>query len=209
MATVVYSQPQVYIGLRGGAGAAINYQKLQQVESAEGFKDAVFNDHGYSGHLKAEALFGIKHFRIGYRFMYLRSSINAPAQSYAPITDEGRYNFYFNSSRTILFAHYGVIEIPLINSKHFALTPAIAAGGFTGYTIDKDTKNKAQISSLTKNRFSVGAELNAEIKFGRVVIVAGPNYYLFNNTDRATKHWNRYTHVIGADVGLRVNLLKP
>ncbi len=202
-----FSQAQLHIGVRAGAGAAINYQRLMQVESAEGFKDAVTNDKGWEGHAKAEALLGFGRFRFGYRFMYVRSYVERGNNPYAPLTDGDRYSAYFNSTRTHLFGHYGVLEIAIINSKFFALTPAIAAGGFTGMTVDNTTKAHTQLSRITKNRFSVGAELNAEFKIDAVTLMFGPNYYLFNQQDKVNGKWNRYIHVIGADAGIRVNLL--
>lgn len=202
-----YSQAQLHLGARIGGGAAINYQKLTQVQSAEGFKDAVTNDKGWELNAKAEALLGFGRFRFGYRFMYLRSYVEPGNNPYGPLTDFDRYSVYQNSTRTHLFGHYGVLEIAVINSKFFALTPAIAAGGFHGYTVDNSTKEHTQLSRVTKNRFSIGAELNAEFKIGPVTLMVGPNYYLFNQQDKVNTKWSRYTHVIGADAGIRVNLL--
>lgn len=203
----VYSQAQLHIGVRAGAGAAINYQKLRQVESPEGFKDAVMHDKGWEGHAKAEALLGFGRFRFGYRFLYVRSYVEPGNNPYGPLTDFDRNTVYMNSTRTHLFGHYGVLEIALVNSKFFALTPAIAVGGFHGITVDNSTKDYVQLGRITKNRFSVGAELNAEFKIGPVTILLGPNYYLFNQQDKVNTKWSRYTHVIGADAGIRVNLL--
>lgn len=202
-----FSQAQLHIGVRAGAGAAINYQRLTQVQSAEGFKDAVMNDKGWEGHAKGEALLGFGRFRFGYRFMYVRSYVERNVNPYAPLTDVDRNTAYYNSTRTHLFGHYGIIEVAIVNSKFFALTPAIAVGGFHGRTVDNSTKNYVQLGKITKNRFSVGAELNAEFKVGPVTLMFGPNYYLFNQQDKVNAKWSRYIHVIGADAGIRVNLL--
>lgn len=101
------------------------------------------------------------------------------------------------------------MEVAIVNLRHFALTPGIGVGSFTGYNVDQTNGNKVNLSEDTHHRFSVSAELNAEIKFGRCTFLIGPNYYLFSMQDKTSAYWRKYQNFIGGDIGLRVNLLKP
>ncbi len=185
----------------------MNTEQLKGMITTEGFKDATIRNHDWDANFKAEALIGIKHFRVGYRFMYMHVNGPTVAADYTPVMNGQQYTTYFNTSYTNIFAHYGVIEIPLINITHFALTPGVAIGGYTGSHIDKTTGDKVQLTDVGRYRFTVGAELNFEIKFGRAVIFFGPNYYMFNLQDKVNRDWHQYSHSVGADLGLRVNLL--
>ena len=101
------------------------------------------------------------------------------------------------------------MEIAIINLPHFALTSGLGLGSYTGYKIDQNTGDRVSLSTDTHHRFSFSTELNAEIKFGRCVFLVGPNYYFFSMQDKANSSWHQYQNLIGADIGLRVNLLKP
>lgn len=209
LVATLYSQPQIYLGARGGAGVVLNRGQLKGVETSEGFKNAIINNKGRYGSVKGEALLGLGRFRLGYRFMYNYSNSQGNRTGFSPQLSGDKYTLYLSNSRTHIFGHYAVLELAVLNLKHFALTPAIAAGGFTGYTKDDVTDFKARMVQGTKRRFSIGAELNFEIKVNRFVFLIGPNYYLFNQEDKIHANWKKYTHIIGADLGLRVNFIKP
>ena len=121
--------------------------------------------------------------------------------------DNSRVTTYFSSSQTQIFAHYFLLEFALINRKHFGLVPGIALGSYNGFRVDNNTGERVPLSDVTYHRFSVGANLNAEIKFGRCTFLIGPNYYMFSLQDKANTDWHEYQHLIGADIGLRVKLL--
>jgi hypothetical protein len=207
--TYAQGQVQLYLGARGGAGAMLTSEQLHNMSTLEGTANVFRNYHSYGLHAKGEALLGFKRLRVGYRFMY---NFSAPSISNAPFgtaIDDSRYTTYFSARQTHIFAHYFVTELAVVNAKHFSLVPGVAVGSYTGYSIDNGSNQKVQLSDNTHHRFTVGAELNAEIKFGRVVFLFGPNYYLLSMQDKIHTDWRVYQHYIGADVGLRVNLLKP
>ncbi|MDB5283253.1 MAG: hypothetical protein JWO06_2328 [Bacteroidota bacterium] len=205
-----YGQPvQLYLGLRGGAGAMLTRDQLYNVGTPDGPRTIFKSEQGWSAHAKGEALLGFRRLRIGYQFLYNFAAPGLSNNNIAPQLDNGRYTTYFNNSQAHFFGHYFLAELAIINTKRFALTPGIAVGSFTGYKVDNNTGEVVQLSADTHHRFSVGGELNAEIKFAkRCTFLIGPNYYMFSLQDKAHPDWREYQHFIGADIGLRVNLLK-
>ena len=199
---------KLYLGLRGGAGAMLTNNQLSNLSTNEGLINVNDYKYGWSAHFKAEAILGFRRFRIGYRFLYNFSTPHITYDGYTPIIDNNRNTTYFNSSRNNIFGHYLVIELAVINRKHFALVPGLAVGTFSGFRVDNNTNDRVGYYNDMHHPFSVGAELNAEIKFGRCSLLMGPNYYLFSLQDKATTSWHQYQHYIGADIGLRVNLMK-
>ena len=200
---------QLYLGLRGGAGIDLTHDQLHQFNTADGFGNVVRNANTWSLHAKGEALLGFGRFRIGYQFLYNFIPSDVSIITTIPVTDNARYTTYFNSKQSHYFGHYALLECAIINLPHFALTPGIGLGSYTGYKIDQTTGDRVDLSTDTHHRFSMSAELNAEIKLGRCVFLVGPNYYLFSMVDKTNAQWKQYQNLIGADVGLRVNLLKP
>ncbi|MFN8286943.1 MAG: hypothetical protein U0V74_09340 [Chitinophagales bacterium] len=211
LCSFIYAQPQFFLGLRPGAGAMLTNNQLRSFSTTEGTRDILGNRTNWSFVGKGEALLGLGRFRFGYRFLYNYSK-NRGQETFYPLIDNtidyDRMTAYFNKSSVHTFGHYGVLEIAIINTRHFALTPGLALGGYMGYVKDANG-NKVRFSDIVKYRFTVGAELNAEIKLNRVTILFGPNYYMFNRQDKFNADWKQYAHLIGGDVGLRVNLIKP
>ncbi len=208
VSAMTFSQVKLYLGARGGGGVMMSDNQLKGLKTAEG-RDAVFKDRSaWSAQAKGELLFGYKRLRVGYQFLYNFSApINqSPAQQ--PLMNREQFATYLSSSQTQFFGHYALVELAVINRPHFSLTPGIAAGTFTGFNRDSETDKAVKLRNVTKNRFSIGAELNAEVKFGRCVIFLSPNYYLFSMQDKISKDWRQYKHFLGADLGFRVNLLK-
>jgi hypothetical protein len=204
-----YGNVQLYLGLRTGAGLDITHDQLNKFNTSEGFANVVRKADTWSLHAKGEALLGLGRFRIGYQFLYNFIPSDVTSMTYIPVTDNSRYTTYFNSSQSHYFGQYALMEVAIINTHYFALTPGIGLGSFTGYKIDQTTGDRVSLSADTHHRFSMSAELDAEIKFGRCVFLIGPNYYLFCMQDKANSNWRQYQNLIGADIGLRVNLLKP
>lgn len=205
---IAFSQVKLYLGARGGGGVMMSQSQLEGLKTAEG-RDAVFkNRSAWSAHAKGELLLGYKRLRLGYRFLYNFSAPINQSTSEQPLMNREQFATYLNSNQTQFFGHYGVLDLAVINRPHFSLTPGIALGTFTGFNRDENTNEAVKLRNVTKNRISFGAELNAEIKFGRCAILIGPNYYLFAMRDKANTDWKQYKHFLGADVGLRVNLLK-
>ena len=204
-----YGKVQLYLGLRGGAGVMLTRDQLNNLATSTGFVNATRNTAGWSIHAKAEALIGFGRLRFGYQFLYNFSQPSSSSSSFASVIDNNRNTTYFNNSKSNLFGHYFLTEVAVINLKHFVLAPGIALGSFTGFKVDNTTGDHVQFSADTHHRFSIGAELNLEIKFGRWSFLASPNYYLFSLQDKANGDWREYQHFIGGDVGFRVNLLKP
>jgi hypothetical protein len=204
-----YGNVGLYLGLRTGAGLDVTHDQLNQFNTSEGFANVVRKADTWSLHAKGEALLGLGRFRIGYQFLYNFIPSDVTTMTYVPVTDNARYTTYFNSSQSHYFGNYALMEVAIINLPGFALTPGISLGSYTGYKIDQTTGDKVELSTDTHHRFSMGAELNAEIKFGRCAFLIGPNYYLFCMQDKANSNWRQYQNFIGADIGLRVNLLKP
>ena len=199
---------KLYLGLRAGAGAMLSRDQINNFTSAQGPISVLQHHDTWSIHAKGEALLGFGRLRIGYQFLYNFSGPQVSSANNYFAGDASRNTTYFNSSQTHFFAHYLLIEVAIINSKHFSLTPGVGAGTFTGFKVDNSSSNSVKLSDDTHNRFTISAELNAELKYGRCVFLFGPNYYLFSLQDRANKDWREYQHFIGFDVGLRVNLLK-
>jgi hypothetical protein len=181
--------------------------QLNSIGTAEGSQNIIKNTTNWSTNAKGEVLLGLWRFRLGYQFMYNFSEPTTFYNGPTPVVDSGQFTTYFNSSRTQIFAHYFLAEFAIINGRHFGLVPGIALGSYNGFRIDNNTGEKVPLSDDTYHRFSMGAELNAEFKFGRCAILLGPNYYLFSLQDKANNNWREYQHLIGADVGFRVNLL--
>jgi hypothetical protein len=202
-----YSQLGFYLGLRGGAGAMITQNELNNFGTSEGVRNVFNSSRGWSAHGKAEALVGFWRIRLGYQFLY---NFGSPSVIQTNATPTGsQFTTYFNNSQTHFFGQYFLAEIAVINARHFALVPGIALGSFTGFKVDENTGQEVKLSQDTHHRFSLGAELNAEVKFGRWTILVGPNYYFFSMTDKANSDWKEYQHYIGGDIGFRVNLIKP
>lgn len=204
-----YGKVQLYLGLRGGAGVMLTRDQLTNLATSSGFVNATRAGSGWSVHGKAEALLGIGRLRIGYQFLYNFSQPGSVSSPYSAFFDNNRNTTYFNSSGNSFFGHYFLAEYAVVNLHHFALAPGIALGSFTGFMVDNNTGERVALSTDTHHRFSMGAELNFEIKFGRCTFLASPNYYLFSMQDKSNPNWREYQHFLGADVGFRVNLLKP
>ncbi len=203
----LYSQPQLYLGVRAGAGGLGTYDHIPNVLTTDGFQNGSRASGGWAANLKGEALFGFGRFRIGYQFLYNNSSPSRTFSTHTPIIDRDRYTMYYNNYKDHIFGHYLLMQLAIINSKHFGLVPGIALGSFNGFKVDNDTYDRVRLAEVTRNRFSFGAELNAEIKFGRAIIFLGPNYYLFAMRDNINSNWREYRHFIGGDLGFRFNLL--
>jgi hypothetical protein len=199
---------KLYLGIRGGGGFMLTHNQLSGLTTTEGVQTISTNSYGGSSHVKGELLLGIRRFRIGYRFMYNFSTPTVSTQGYGTLIDVSRNTTYFNGYRNDFFAHYLVLELAVINLRHFGLVPGLAFGSFSGFRVDNDTHSTVWYGDDMHHPFTMGAELNAEIKFGRCAIVVGPNYYLFALQDRTHNDWHQYQHYIGADIGLRVNLLR-
>jgi hypothetical protein len=204
-----YGRVALYLGLRGGAGALFTRDQFSNFSFNNGYQDISRNNTSYAIHAKAEALLGFGRWRIGYRFMYSFGgpNINSAASYFSG--DNNRATTYYNNSHTNLFCHYLVIEHALINRRHFALVPGIGGGWFSGYKVDNNTGEHVPISDDTHHRFTFCAELNFEIIFGRFTVLLGPNYYVFCMQDRGNNTWWEIQNFVGADVGLRFNLIKP
>jgi hypothetical protein len=203
-----YGRVKLFLGLRGGAGVMLTHEQMNSLFTSQGARNAFVYNKTYSIHAKAEALLGFGHFRIGYRFLYNFSGPDVSGGASYFANDNNRATTYYNNSQTHFFGHYLVLEYALINLPHFSLTPGICGGTFTGFKVDNTTGNDVGIATDTHHRFTLGAELNAEIHFGQFSILAGPNYYLFSLQDRSNSDWREYEHFIGGDVGFRVNLIK-
>jgi hypothetical protein len=183
--------------------------QVNSIRTPDGFRDVATNKRGLSVPFKAEALLGFGPFRIGYQFLYNYATPAVSNLGFTPDITDAQSTTYFNYSKTHIFGHYALVELSVLNFPHFGLVPGIAAGTFTGYRVDKTTGERVSLSETTTRRFSIGFQLNAEIKFGRFAIVFGPNYYLFSLNDKANFKWREYQHFLGGDLGLRINLLKP
>jgi len=203
-----YGKVQLLLGFRTGAGLTLTRDQLNNLNTSQGAANVARTSDTWSLHLKAEALLGFGRLRVGYRFLYNFTPSNIPGTSYVPIVDNSQYSTYFNSSRSHYFGQYGVVEYAIVNTKVFALTPGIGLGSFTGYNVDKSTGDMVPLSATTHHRFSLSADLNAEVKLGRWTILFGPNYYLFSLQDKASTDWHQYQNFIGGDIGFRFNLIK-
>lgn len=198
---------KLYLGLRAGVGAMSTRDQLDNFTTSQGPVNIIHHHETWSLHAKGEALMGFGNFRIGYQFLYNFSGAQVNNAGNYFSGDDNRNTTYFNNSQTHFFGHYLVMELALINLPHFSLTPGIGVGTFNGFKVDNTSGNMVSISSATHNRFSVSAQLNAEIKLGRCAILVGPNYYLFSLQDRANNDWHEYQHFVGVDVGVRIDLL--
>ncbi|MFN8299206.1 MAG: hypothetical protein U0T75_08885 [Chitinophagales bacterium] len=211
IAVSITAQPKLYIGLRGGAGVLLGANQLKQFSTSDGTRDIVTHSNNWALNPKIDVLLGLGRFHLGYRFMYTYSkNVSNTTGNYTPVDNGGaidnpRLTTYFNGTRMNMFAHYGVLEFSIINSKVFALTPGIALGGYTGYIKD-DAGNKVKFNQVSRMRITAGTELNFEIKFNHGSFIFGPNYYLFARQDKATADWKQFNHLIGADLGLRFSL---
>lgn len=209
VAGVAYSQPlQLLLGAQGGIGGMYTFDQLPGLPTNEGNLNVTQGTGGISSNFKGEALLGIGRFRIGYQFLYAFSAPNINATSYTPNILPGQYTTYFNASRTNYFGNYLLLELAVINTPRFALTPGLALGSYSGYKVDNTTDQPVYLGDVTRDHFSIGADLNAEIKFSRRwTFLFGPNYYLFGMQDRFNNDWREYSHFFGIDAGFRVNIL--
>ncbi len=210
IAVSITAQPKLYIGVRGGAGVLLGANQLKQFSTSDGTQDIVSHSSNWALNPKAEVLLGLGRFHLGYRFMYVYSkNVGNTGGSYTPMTDNTidnpRLTTYFSGTRMHMFAHYGVLEFAIINSKIFALTPGIALGGYTGFIKD-DGGNKVRFGEVSRMRITAGTELNFEFKFNHGSFIFGPNYYMFSRRDKLTANWKQFNHFIGADIGLRFSL---
>jgi len=199
---------KLYLGVRAGLGALLTRDQLNNYNNNQGPVSVLQRHDTWSFHAKGEALFGFGRFRIGYQFLYNFSGPQISSANNYFTGDNNRNTTYFNSSQAHYFGNYLLIELAIINTPHFALTPGAGVGTYNGFKVDNTTGNNVELSTDTHNRFSVSAELNAEFKVGRCVFLLGPNYYLFSAQDRANNNWREYQNFIGADIGFRVDLLR-
>jgi len=199
----LFSQPvQLFLGVNGGVGDMLTKNQFSNFQSTGNT-----NSNGWSSHAKAEALLGLGRLRVGYQFLYNFSSPSIDGQAVTPV-NSNQNTTYFNASQVHFFGQYLVVELAIINTKHFALAPGIAGGTFTGYKVDNTTHDDVTLSQTTKHRYSLGANLNAEFKFAnRWTFLVSPNYYLFSLQDKSNTDWHEYLNFLGVDVGIRVNLL--
>ena len=207
--TGAYSQVGLYLGIRGGAGAMLTQNQVSNLATPEGFDNVFSRNSAWSGHAKGEALLGLWRFRLGYQFLY---NFSGPSLVSVPPNAEispAANTTYFNNSQTHIFGQYFLAEVVLVKTRHFNLVPGVAVGSYTGFKVDNNTGEQVSLSATTDRRFSIGAELNAEIVYGRCTFLIGPNYYLFGYRDKFNHNWREYQHFIGADLGFRVNLIKP
>lgn len=209
LAAGTYAQLGLYLGIRGGGGAMLTQNQVTNLPSSEGFENVFSKTSAWSGNIKGEALFGIWRVRLGYQVMYNFSGPSVTTVSGNPELSPAANTTYFNSSQTRILAQYFLFEIALIHTRHFNLVPGVALGSYDGYKIDENTGEQVSFSQTTHRRFSAGAELNFEIVYGRCTFLFGPNYYLFDYQDKYSSNWREYQHLIGGDIGLRVNLIKP
>jgi hypothetical protein len=206
-----YAQLGFYLGIRGGAGELLTQDQVRNLATAQGFKSIFQKNDDWSIHGKGEALIGFWRVRLGYQFLYNfagRSVNSVPVEAVPPIGPDATTT-YFNSSQTHYFGHYFLAEIAAIKTRHFNLVPGIAVGSYTGFMVDNNTGKTVELSTDTHHRFSIGAELNGEVVFGRCTFLFGPNYYLFSMQNKSNDNWRTYQHFIGGDLGFRVNLIKP
>ena len=187
----------------------LTHSQVSNLTTSEGFEDVFSRNTSWSGNLKGEALVGFWRVRLGYQFLYNFSGPSVTNVPGNPVISPEANTTYFNSSATRILGNYFLAEIELIRSRHFNLVPGIALGSYNGYKIDETTGDRVYFSQTTHRRFSMGAELNFEIVYGRVTFLFGPNYYLFDYQDKVNNNWRQYQHTLGGDLGLRVNLLKP
>jgi hypothetical protein len=200
----VSSQPiRLFLGVNGGFGDMLTQNQFSNFQSTGNT-----SNNGWSSHAKAQALLGIGRLRVGYQFLYNFSSPSIDGQPVTPVNSD-QNTTYFNASQVHFFGQYLLVELAVINTKHFALAPGIAVGSFTGYKIDNTTHDEVTLSQTTHHRFSIGADLNLEFKFAkRWTFLVSPNYYLFSLQDNANSDWHEYLHFMGIDAGIRLNLLK-
>jgi hypothetical protein len=199
---------KLYLGLTGGGGSMLTNNQLTNLPTNEGLVNVNNYKYGRAADAKGQLLLGIGRLRIGYQFLYVFSAPHISSDGYTPLVDNSRNTTYFNASRNNIFGNYLLVELAVINLPHFALVPGVAVGSFSGFKIDNDSHDRVNYYDDMHHPFSIGAELNAEIKFGRCALLLGPNYYLFALQDKATSDWHQYQHYIGADIGLRINLLR-
>jgi hypothetical protein len=207
--TSAYSQLGLYLGIRGGGGAMLTQNQVTNLPTSDGAENVFSKSSSWTGNVKGEALLGVWRLRLGYQVMHDFSGPSSTYISGNPQLSPAANTTYFNSSQTRILAQYFLLEIALIHTRHFNLVPGVAVGSYNGYKIDQTTGDQINFSETTRRRFSVGAELNFEIVYGRCTFLFGPNYYLFDYKDKLNDSWHEYQHMIGGDIGFRVNLIKP
>jgi len=209
LAAGTYAQLGLYLGIRGGGGAMLTQNQVTNLPTSEGVENVFSKSSAWSGNVKGEALFGVWRIRLGYQVMYNASGPSVTEVGTTAQLTPAANTTYFNSSQTRILAQYFLFEIALIHTHHFNLVPGIALGSYDGYKIDQTTGDHINFSETTHHRFSAGAELNFEIVYGRCTFFFGPNYYVFDYQDKYSSNWRQYQHLIGGDIGFRVNLIKP
>ena len=202
-----HSQFKLYLGLRGGANSMFTFGEFAS-QAFGGYEALNSSATGWSADAKGEVLFGFKRLRFGYQFLYNFSETLSFAGPGPIFMDNSRNTIYMNYSQTQLFAHYFLLEFAAVDAKRFSLVPGLAFGGYTGFKIDSYTGAKVPLSEDTQDHFSLGVELNAEVKFGQCTFLVTPNYYFFGMADKTNSFWREQVHFFGVDVGLRVNLLR-
>jgi hypothetical protein len=201
-------QVKLYFGIRGGGGALFIQDKLNGVNTSQGAVNVFQKSTSWSTDAKAELILGLGRLRLGYQFLYSYSPAHVITLTDTPSVLKSTYTTYFNSSQTNVFGNYFILELAVIDKAHFTLAPGFTLGAVAGFKLDKTSGDKVAFSQTTAHRFSASVEINAEVKLGRVVVFASPNYNFLQLIDKSNKAWNEKQNMLGGDLGLRVNMLK-
>lgn len=218
--TVTYAQKTSKFELIAGLRSGFGYSWLNTVypngtlTDSNGYYVAtgqyISKQSGYYIPAKAELLFGVKDFRIGYMFGYTYTHYSFNTFSFKPKSPKvptlaSKPNLLLHS-----FSHMLRIEYnwPVRIKAAKLLVGAVAGiGGYHGKLNNKARNIKTDFG-IYKNKIVVMAGINLELVKGPFSLVLSP-VYLFQDFQYKEIYFDSVTqHNFGIDVGLRLNLLQ-
>lgn len=160
---------------------------------------------------KAEILFGVKGFRIGYMFGYTFSKYSSNTLRFKPETPKiptttGSSNLLLHSLTHLVKMEY---NWPVrIKTAKLLIGATAGIGGYHGWLNNKKYGIKTDFS-IYKNKIIILAGINLEVVKGPFSLVLSPVYIYQDFQPKRTFFGTIGLHNVGLDIGFRLNLLKP
>ncbi|MFN8309547.1 MAG: hypothetical protein U0T73_06240 [Chitinophagales bacterium] len=206
------AQHAFFIGVKSGvAGDFVQYKNASYTLYGQSglpiSAQARLTSQGLTVPLQAELVYGYKKLRIGYQFEYMRTfnSVYSYKLNTATISNTDT-SITDVSIRQNYFCHSLLFEYILYENKYFRFVPGVSFGLFHG---NSDATIEPFDQTILKNKFKVGVSLNAEVVLGRLSLLITPQYNMIRLQNFANANQSGFAHVIGLQVGLRFNCIKP
>lgn len=198
----------VLLGLRLGGGWAAQQAKVNSLWGVA-VSNEEFRNQGYCVPLKAELLFGLSRFRIGYTFEFSYSSFinntisTKSSDPYGPLPDQtGKFTYPIPLS---FIGNYLTAEYTVFSKNRFAISPAARIGFFVSKGIVRqDFRDEGP--APWQSGFATGASINFEVKDKKnISYVFSPAYTFYTG---GSENQQLHGHIASLEVAFRFRLNK-